>query len=104
MSEEKYNAWTHERLSEEEILYRRYTIKYYAFGGPHPFRAPDEIRRRMAHTAAAYHGKMGRALAYAERRKREWLRKLKAEEKYLRENGWMSEPYEHKEYAGDNDT
>ena len=104
MSEEKYNAWTDERLSEDEILYRRYTTKYYAFGGPHPLKAPDEIRRRMAKSSSAWHDKMKRALAYAEQRKGAWIAKLKAEEKYLRAAGWTTEPFEHEEYLGDHDT
>jgi hypothetical protein len=104
MSEEKYNAWTREKLAELELLYRRYTTRYYAFGGPHPLKAPDEIRRRMAKSASKWHGKMKRALTYAEKKKREWIVKLKSEEKYLRASGWTTEPYEHDEYLGDHDT
>lgn len=100
----KYDAWTNERLAEDEILYRRYTTKYYAFGGPHPLKAPDEIRRRMSRSARVWHDRMKRALAYAERRKDAWIARLKTEEKYLRSAGWKTIPFKHEEYLGDHDT
>ena len=93
-----------ECVSEDQILYRRYTTRYYGSGDPHPLKAPDEIRRRMLKSSSVWHSKMKRALKYAERRKREWIAKLKSEEKYLRAAGWTTEPFEHDEYMGDHDT
>ena len=104
MSEAKYDAWTKERLSDEEILYRRHTTRYYAYGGPHPLKAPDEIRRRMAKSPRVWRDKMKRTLAYAEQRKREWIAKLRSEEEYLRAAGWTTKPFEHEEFLGDHDT
>jgi hypothetical protein len=103
MSEAKYDSWTRERLVSAEVLYRRYTTPYNGYG-PHPFKAPAEIRRRIAKTSKVFHAKMKRALVYAERRKHAWLAELKAEQKYLLAAGWTTEPYEQEEYGGDLDS
>lgn len=103
MTNKEYERWTGIALSEDEILYRKYTTARYLSGRPHPLKAPDEIRRRIKRTHKVWHENMLRALALAETIKTEWITKLHEEENYLLNSGWKREPYEHEEYMGDHD-